>query len=150
MTGPRKTSLSIPFPILISSAAAFNLSTSRSPTSPTATTTLKLVPCDSLIFLVKLATQTNHATGNLTLVELVSTEGHWPRDFAIDPSGKFLVASNEESGNLTLYSRNESTGKLTLLQKDVQVPFPLLIVKYTQAANRVQCVSVLFIGPVQK
>ncbi|MFF5395941.1 lactonase family protein [Peribacillus butanolivorans] len=71
--------------------------------------------------------QTNHATGNLTLVELVSTEGHWPRDFAIDPSGKFLVASNEESGNLTLYSRNESTGKLTLLQKDVQVPFPVCV-----------------------
>ncbi|WP_407406775.1 lactonase family protein [Peribacillus sp.] len=71
--------------------------------------------------------QTDKKTGKLTLVELVSTEGHWPRDFALDPSGKFLVASNEESGTLTLFSRNDINGKLTLLQKDIQVPFPVCV-----------------------
>lgn len=69
----------------------------------------------------------NQETGKLTFVELVSTEGHWPRDFSLDPSGKFLIASNEQSGNLTLYARNEQDGKLTLLQKDVQVPFPVCV-----------------------
>ncbi|MFE4811557.1 lactonase family protein [Peribacillus simplex] len=71
--------------------------------------------------------QINQETGKLSFVELVSTEGHWPRDFSLDPSGKFLIASNEQSGNLTLYSRNEHDGKLTLLQKDVQVPFPVCV-----------------------
>ncbi|CAH0150866.1 6-phosphogluconolactonase [Peribacillus sp. Bi96] len=69
----------------------------------------------------------NQETGKLTFVELVSTEGHWPRDFSIDTSGKFLIASNEHSGNLTLYSRNENSGKLTLLQQDIQVPFPVCV-----------------------
>jgi 6-phosphogluconolactonase len=71
--------------------------------------------------------QINQETGKLSFVELVSTEGHWPRDFSLDPSGKFLIASNEQSGNLTLYARNEQDGKLTLLQKDVQVPFPVCV-----------------------
>ncbi|MEW5551130.1 lactonase family protein [Peribacillus frigoritolerans] len=69
----------------------------------------------------------NQETGKLAFVQLVSTEGHWPRDFSLDPSGKFLIASNEQSGNLTLYARNEHDGKLTLLQKDVQVPFPVCV-----------------------
>lgn len=71
--------------------------------------------------------QTDEKTGQLTLLEIVSTEGNWPRDFALDPTGKFLVASNEESGNLILFARNVITGKLTLLQKDIQVPFPVCV-----------------------
>ena len=71
--------------------------------------------------------ETNQETGKLAFVQLVSTEGNWPRDFSLDPSGKFLIASNEQSGNLTLYARNEHDGKLTLLQKDVQVPFPVCV-----------------------
>ncbi|MGE7609424.1 lactonase family protein [Peribacillus frigoritolerans] len=71
--------------------------------------------------------ETNQETGKLAFVQLVSTEGNWPRDFSLDPSGKFLIASNEQSGNLTLYARNGHDGKLTLLQKDVQVPFPVCV-----------------------
>ncbi|MGE7878963.1 lactonase family protein [Peribacillus muralis] len=71
--------------------------------------------------------ETDQKTGQLSFVEHVSTEGHWPRDFSLDPSGRFLIASNEQSGNLTLYSRNENTGTLTLLQKDIEVPFPVCV-----------------------
>jgi 6-phosphogluconolactonase len=66
-------------------------------------------------------------TGELSLVERVSTEGDWPRDFSLDPTEKFLVASNQESGNLVLYARDEGTGKLTLLQSDVAVPYPVCV-----------------------
>ncbi|WP_042351158.1 lactonase family protein [Bacillus massiliigorillae] len=69
----------------------------------------------------------NDSTGELTLVENVSTEGNWPRDFALDPTEKFLIASNQESDNLTLYARDEATGKLTLLQANVAVPNPVCV-----------------------
>jgi 6-phosphogluconolactonase len=66
-------------------------------------------------------------TGKLELIERVSTEGDWPRDFSLDPSEKFLVASNQNTGNLVLYSRDAETGKLTLLQSDVNVPDPVCV-----------------------
>ncbi|MFB1051611.1 lactonase family protein [Paraliobacillus sp. JSM ZJ581] len=64
----------------------------------------------------------NDESGELTLIEWVSTEGDWPRDFVLDPTGKFLVASNQKSGTLTLYQRDEQTGRLTALQTDVVAP----------------------------
>ncbi|KWW51388.1 hypothetical protein AWW69_09895 [Bacillus cereus] len=66
-------------------------------------------------------------SGQLTFVAHTSTEGNWPRDFVLDPTEKFLVATNEKSHNLVLFSRNESTGKLTLLQSDVAVPEPVCV-----------------------
>jgi 6-phosphogluconolactonase len=66
-------------------------------------------------------------TGELSFLEHTPTEGDWPRDFAIDPSGKYILASNQESSNLVLFSRDENTGKLTLLQSDITVPYPVCI-----------------------
>jgi 6-phosphogluconolactonase len=68
--------------------------------------------------------QTN---GELTFVEYTSTNGNWPRDFALDPSEKFIVASNQESSNLVLFARDSETGKLTLLQSEVAVPDPVCV-----------------------
>lgn len=64
----------------------------------------------------------DEANGELTLIEWVSTEGNWPRDFVLDPTEKFLVASNQKSGTLTLFQRDEQTGKLTAVQTDVAAP----------------------------
>ena len=55
-------------------------------------------------------------------VEFVSTEGDFPRDFDIDPTGRFVVCVNQNTDNGTLYGRNEETGKLTRIQKDIVVP----------------------------
>ncbi|WP_147534018.1 lactonase family protein [Bacillus marasmi] len=66
-------------------------------------------------------------TNLLSRVELVSTEGDWPRDFALDPSESFIVAANQESSNLTVFSRDHQTGKLSLLQANVKVPHPVCV-----------------------
>lgn len=66
-------------------------------------------------------------TGELSFLEHTSTEGDWPRDFEIDPSGTYIVASNQESSNLVLFARDENTGKLTLLQSDIKVPHPVCV-----------------------
>ena len=64
---------------------------------------------------------------NLAFVEHTSTEGNWPRDFILDPSEKFLIATNQNSSNVVLYSRDEETGRLTVLQSDVKVPDPVCV-----------------------
>ncbi|MFS0880099.1 lactonase family protein [Metabacillus niabensis] len=69
----------------------------------------------------------NEETGELALVEYTSTEGNWPRDFAFDPTESFIVASNEESGNLVLYARDKETGRLSVIQSDVAVPYPVCV-----------------------
>jgi 6-phosphogluconolactonase len=69
----------------------------------------------------------NEENDELTFVEHASTEGSWPRDFEFDPTGTFIVGSNEESGNLVLFERDEATGKLTVLQSDVKVPYPVCV-----------------------
>ena len=71
--------------------------------------------------------QVSGESGELEFVELVSTQGDWPRDFTLDPSERFIVASNQESHNLVLYARDPETGKLTLLQSDVTVPYPVCV-----------------------
>ncbi|GKU85245.1 lactonase family protein [Niallia sp. NCCP-28] len=69
----------------------------------------------------------NSETGELVFVERVSTEGNWPRDFILDPTEQFIVASNEQSDTLTLFERDQVSGKLTLLQKDVHAPEPVCV-----------------------
>ena len=69
----------------------------------------------------------DETTGSLTFVERVSSEGDWPRDFALDPSEKYIIGSNQESENLVIYKRNPESGKLTLIQSDIQFPHPVCI-----------------------
>jgi 6-phosphogluconolactonase len=71
--------------------------------------------------------EVNQESFQLSLVEHISTEGNWPRDFMLDPSENFLVVANQNSSNLALYSRDQTTGKLRLLQKDITVPDPVCV-----------------------
>lgn len=71
--------------------------------------------------------QVDEQTGKLTLVDIASSEGDWPRDFQFDPTEHYIIGSNQESGNLVLYKRNPETGKLTVLQNDIPVPYPVCV-----------------------
>lgn len=69
----------------------------------------------------------NQETGELTFIEHTLTEGNWPRDFVLDPTENFLIASNQNSSNLVLFKRDSVSGKLTLLQSDIKVPDPVCV-----------------------
>ncbi|MGG3797899.1 lactonase family protein [Metabacillus fastidiosus] len=77
----------------------------------------------------------NEGNGELTFVEHTSTEGDWPRDFVLDPTEKFLIATNQESSNVVLYERDIESGKLTLLQSDVTVPDPVCVKFLNKASH---------------
>ncbi len=48
--------------------------------------------------------------GMLNLAGHSSCGGDWPRNFVIDPSGKFLLAGNQRSDNIAVFRINSKTG----------------------------------------
>jgi 6-phosphogluconolactonase len=48
--------------------------------------------------------------GLLTLAGSIPCGGSWPRNFTVDPTGKFLLVGNERSDNISVFRIDESTG----------------------------------------
>ena len=69
----------------------------------------------------------NKTTGMLELIGHQSTEGDFPRNFAIAPSGKFLYVANQNTGNITLHSVNKKNGKLKSLGQSFDIATPICI-----------------------
>lgn len=63
-------------------------------------------------------------------IQSITTAGDFPRDFELSADESFLVASNQNTDNLTLYRRDKSTGRLTLIQKDVACPEPVCVKRW--------------------
>ncbi len=65
--------------------------------------------------------------GNLTLLGTVSSGGKTPRNFAIDPSGSFLLVANQNSNNILIFSIDKTSGMLTQVGNSISVPSPVCI-----------------------
>ena len=65
--------------------------------------------------------------GLLTLVEHADTGGIMPRNFAIDPTGRYLLAANEVTNNVVVFSIDASTGRLTRTGKEIMVDTPVCL-----------------------
>lgn len=48
--------------------------------------------------------------GTLTEVQRVPTQGKTPRNIRIDPTGRFLLAANQDSDNVVVFRRDATTG----------------------------------------
>lgn len=62
-----------------------------------------------------------NAGETLTLVDILPSGGKTPRDFAIDPSGNFLLACHQDSDNLVVFRIDRDTGLFT---KAGEYPMP--------------------------
>ena len=58
----------------------------------------------------------NMINGMLDKIQNISTYGDWPRNFTLDPTGKFLLVGNQRSHSISVFKVDISTGKLTFLQ----------------------------------
>jgi 6-phosphogluconolactonase len=76
----------------------------------------------------------NQESGELTLVQHVSTYGKNPRDFTIDPSGKFLLAANQDSDTIIVFKIDSASGRLTMTSNRISVGNPVCL-KFTAAEN---------------
>ncbi|WP_133533671.1 lactonase family protein [Flavobacterium dankookense] len=66
--------------------------------------------------------------GTLKLVQTISTLGKGPRNFAIDPSGNFLLVAHQYSNEVVVFRRNKTKGTLTDTNQRIKVCSPVCLV----------------------
>jgi 6-phosphogluconolactonase len=62
--------------------------------------------------------------GTLKTVDYVPTRGKTPRYFALDPTGGYLFAANQDSGEVVLFRVDRKTGRLSFTGTVLKVPSP--------------------------
>ncbi|MCO5937179.1 lactonase family protein [Mucilaginibacter sp. RB4R14] len=69
----------------------------------------------------------NQENGELTFIERKPTGGKGPRNFAIDPSGRFIVIAHQTSDSIIVYKIDENTGKIGQAVSRVEVGNPVCV-----------------------
>lgn len=65
--------------------------------------------------------------GRLTPVGYQSTLGKRPRNFTIDPSGRYLLVANQQTNNVVIFRRDEKTGLLHYTGEQISIPEPVCL-----------------------
>jgi 6-phosphogluconolactonase len=63
----------------------------------------------------------------LTFKHHTSTGGAEPRGFAIDPTGRILLAANQNSNNLVPFLIDPGMGHLSRFGEEIQVSMPVCV-----------------------
>jgi 6-phosphogluconolactonase len=66
--------------------------------------------------------------GQLESKGQMSTLGKGPRNFAIDPSGNFLLVANQYTNDIVIFKRNKTTGAITDTGKRIALCSPVCLV----------------------
>jgi 6-phosphogluconolactonase len=69
----------------------------------------------------------NQQTGELTFIERHSTFGKNPRDFAIDPTGKYVLVANQDSDSIFVFRINQNDGTLITTGIRIEVGNPVCL-----------------------
>jgi 6-phosphogluconolactonase len=69
----------------------------------------------------------NQQTRELTAVGHQGIGVNTPRNFAIEPTGQYMLVANQSGGNVIVFRINQSTGELTPTKASVQVPTPVCV-----------------------
>ena len=69
-------------------------------------------------------------TGRLNRLGFESTQGNWPRNFAIDPTGNFILVANQKSNNIAVLKISDKTGLLNYTGISESVPSPACLLFY--------------------
>ena len=67
----------------------------------------------------------NPSDGHLKLLGRTSTLGKTPREFAIDPTGRWLIVGNQNSDSVYFFRRNLDTGELASDPKRLEIGSPV-------------------------
>ena len=71
--------------------------------------------------------QVDQQTGKLTLIGHQPVKGKTPRNFIIDPTGKFLLVANQDTGNVVTFKIDQETGKLEDTGIESSIPSPVCL-----------------------
>ena len=70
----------------------------------------------------------NADDGSLSFVQRISSGGKIPRNFAIDPTGHWLLAANHQSNNIQIFRVDTDSGKLTPFSQIKGIYDPVCVV----------------------
>lgn len=62
--------------------------------------------------------------GSVTRIQVMEQVPNWPRDFNVDPSGKFMLVAGERSDEIKLYNIDIATGLLSETTSMLKLPAP--------------------------
>ena len=79
-----------------------------------------------------LSTFQRAADGSIKLIANTAAAVHFPRNFNIDPSGKWLIVGGQRSATLAIFSINQDTGALTLKSADIAFAGQPICVEFLQ------------------
>jgi 6-phosphogluconolactonase len=63
--------------------------------------------------------------GHLTFVQTIPTAGKTPRNFTIDPTGNWIIVSNQDGNNVVVFKIDLLTGRLTQTGQPLNLPKPM-------------------------
>jgi 6-phosphogluconolactonase len=63
-------------------------------------------------------------------VEATPSGGRTPRNFAIDPTGQWLVAAHQDSNSVVVHAIDQTTGALTATGTPINLGKPVCVVFY--------------------
>ena len=66
--------------------------------------------------------------GKLEFVDRIKSGGKGPRNFVIDPTGKFLLVGHQYTNDIVVFKRNTASGKLSETKQKVSVCAPVCLV----------------------
>ena len=69
----------------------------------------------------------DQSTGKLTSKGFTSTLGKAPRNFVIDPSGKYILVANQDTDNIVIFKRDQTTGQLEKHGEEIKIPRPVCL-----------------------
>jgi len=69
----------------------------------------------------------NPDNGHLTFMSRTNSLGKGPRDFIIDPTGKFLIIANQVGNNIVVYRLNPTTGAPLHVVSQTQLDSPVCL-----------------------
>jgi 6-phosphogluconolactonase len=67
-------------------------------------------------------------SGKLTCLDHEATRGKNPRHFALDPTGQWLLAENQDSDSIVVFRVDSQTGRLQATGQSVSVGAPVCAV----------------------
>jgi len=66
-------------------------------------------------------------SGTVSVIGHEPTRGRTPRNFALDPDGRILIAGNQDSGDVALFRIDAGTGRLTFVRSVEVAPGPFFV-----------------------
>jgi 6-phosphogluconolactonase len=65
--------------------------------------------------------------GTLTLVQIVPSGGHHPRNFALAPDGRWMLCANRDTNDIVVFRVDPETGRIAPTGAKAEVPMPVCV-----------------------